>query len=177
MSCSRRTLLRGCAAALLPLLIPAHANAIGAAAVGSSYRFDNAEVMVHKFLELHFAGSREFSGAGLENKRRFLTPRFRSTLYKFLTERARAREQSSSPPMVLDPFTSSMGATDYSVGKAKVRSERAWVPVTFTDGTNRWTTTYLLRSDQERGDDRWRLDDIEDVRGMLLSKVLKEDKP
>jgi hypothetical protein len=55
--------------------------------------------------------------------------------------------------------------------------EKAWVPITFTDGRNSWTVTYLLRNDQERGDDRWRLDDIEDVRGMLLSKVLRDNRP
>ena len=78
--------------------------------------------------------------------------------------------------MVVDPFTGSQGATDYSVGDAKVRAEKAWVPVTFSDGRNSWTITYLMRSDQERNDDDWRIDDIEDVRGMLLSKVLKEQK-
>ena len=75
--------------------------------------------------------------------------------------------------MVTDPFTGSQGATDYTVGKAKVRSEKAWVPVNFTDGRNSWTITYLMRNDQERNDDDWRIDDIQDVRGMLLSVVLK----
>ena len=159
-----------CALTLAAACIPASVSA------GAVSRFDNAEVFVHNFLKLHFAGSREFSGTGLEKKARFLTPRFRSTMYKFLTDRAKSRSEAQSAPMVADPFTSSMGVTDYSVGKAKVRSEKAWVPVTFTDGTNRWTTTYILRNDQERGDDRWRLDDIEDVRGMLLSKILKEYK-
>ena len=170
MNHDRRQFLTACCAfSLLMVCMPVSAE-------GSAPRFDNAEVMVHNFLKLHFAGSREFSGAGIEKKARFLTPRFRSTMYKFLTERAKSRTEAQSAPMVADPFTSSMAVTDYSVGKAKVRSEKAWVPVTFTDGTNTWTTTYILRNDQERGDDRWRLDDIEDVRGMLLSKIMKEYK-
>jgi hypothetical protein len=182
-----------CTAALvsvpLALLLPpaAHENDHPATAPAAAFgvpattaehaRRDYAEGMVREFLVLHFAGSREFSATGMEKKTRYLTPRFRSAIYKFLTARARSRSESSSPPMVSDPFTGSMRATDYSIGKARVRSEKASVPVTFTDGTNRWTVTYLLRNDQERGDDRWRLDDIEDVRGMLLSRILREYKP
>ncbi|HYW31590.1 MAG TPA: hypothetical protein VE869_08795, partial [Gemmatimonas sp.] len=60
------------------------------------------------------------------------------------------------------------------VGDAKTRGEKAWVPVTCTDGTHTWTITYIMRDDQERGDDRWRIDDIQDVRGMLLSETLRE---
>jgi hypothetical protein len=53
-----------------------------------------------------------------------------------------------------------------------VRAEKAWVPVRFSDGTDRWSITYLLRNDQERNDDRWRIDDIEDRRGMRLTEAL-----
>ncbi len=46
--------------------------------------------------------------------------------------------------------------------------------MTFSDGERSWTITYLLRNDQERNDDRWRMDDIQDVRGMLLTDVLRK---
>src|SRR5690348_6025614 len=95
MNQERRRFLRACcmgAALVLPALPSVAESAIS--------RFDNAEVMVHNFLRLHFGGAREFNATGLESKRRFLTPRFRSTLYRFLTERARSRSPTSSPPMV-----------------------------------------------------------------------------
>lgn len=131
---------------------------------------DFVERPVREFLKLHFAGSRSFSPSGLDKKKNLLTRRFRSGIFAFFS---RAMKSDSAPPLVMDPFTGSMGATDYSFGKPRVRGEKAWVPVNFTDGTNRWTITFLLRNDQERGDDRWRIDDIQDVRGMLLSDVLK----
>lgn len=81
-----------------------------------------------------------------------------------------------SLPMVVDCSSGSQGATDYCVGEAKVRSQKAWVPVRFSDGRNSWTITYLMRNDQERHDDHWRIDDIQDARGMLLTNVLKEQK-
>ena len=130
--------------------------------------------MVINFLKRHLAGTRGFNATSVEEKSRFLTLRLRSNIYGFLTSVAKSRREV---PMVSDPFTGSMGATSYTTGKARVRSEKAWVPVTFTDGTNSWTVTYMLRNDQERGDDRWRLDDIEDVHGMLLSKILRDYRP
>ncbi len=133
-------------------------------------RIDYAERPVREFLKLHFAGSRSFSASGLDKKERLLTRRFRSGLYKFF---GRGGASGDGPPLVIDPFTGSQGAASYTLGKPRVRGERASVPVNFTDGTNSWTITYLLRNDQERNDDRWRIDDIQDVRGMLLSEVLK----
>jgi hypothetical protein len=134
-------------------------------------RIDYAERPVREFLKMHFAGSRTFSARGMDNKERFLTRRFRLGLYKYF---GRAAKSDKAPPMVTDPFTGSQGAATFAVGDAKVRSEKAWVPVAFSDGQINWTITYLLRNDQERNDDRWRIDDIQDVRGMLLSEVLKK---
>lgn len=134
-------------------------------------RIDYAERPVREFLKMHFAGSRSFSHGGLDKKERFLTRRFRLGLYKFF---GRDAKSNTAPPLVVDPFTGSQGATTFSVGDAKVRSEKAWVPVRFSDGTNEWTITYVLRNDQERNDERWRIDDIQDRRGMLLSDVLKK---
>lgn len=153
----------------LALLAPPHVPAMRITHV-SEARIDYPERPVREFLKLHFAGSRTFNAAGMDGKQRFLTRRFRSALYKFFGSRT---QSSDAVPMVTDPFTGSEGATTYSLGKPKVRGERAWMPVNFSDGTNTWTITYLLRSDQERNDDRWRIDDIQDVRGMLLSEVLK----
>jgi hypothetical protein len=140
------------------------------AAALSIVRRDYPERPVREFLTRHFAGSRSFSATGLDGKERWLTRRFRSALFKYF---ARRRDDKNGPPMVIDPFTGSMGAREYQIGDAKVRAEKAWVPVTCTDGANTWTITYLMRNDQERGDDRWRIDDIQDVRGMLLSEVLR----
>lgn len=141
-----------------------------AAAVGAPH-FDYPEGVVRDFLKLHFAGTRAFNASGLDNKKRLLTRRFRNGIFKFFDARAKAE---TALPLVVDPFTGSMGAREFSVGDAKVRAEKAWVPVQFTDGTNDWTVTYLMRNDQERNDDRWRIDDIEDRRGMLLSSVLRK---
>lgn len=134
-------------------------------------RIDYAERPVREFLKLHFAGSRSFSPSGLDKKENLFTRRFRLGLYKFFQH---VNKADKAPPMVTDPFTGSQGANNYSIGKAKVRSEKAWVPVSFSDGNNEWTITYLLRNDQERNDERWRIDDIQDVRGMLLLEVLKK---
>ncbi len=153
----------------LVALVPHPASAVHAAHAGES-RVDYAERPVREFLKLHFAGTRKFSPLGLDKKERLFTRRFRQKLYKFFE---RVAQSDTSPPMVIDPFTGSQGATTFRVGDAKVRSEKAWVPVNFSDGTNDWTITYLLRNDQERNDDRWRIDDIQDVRGMLLTDALK----
>ena len=153
----------------LTLLAPQHAPAMRTTHAGET-RIDYPERPVREFLKLHFAGARTFNATGMDGKERFLTRRFRSGLYKFFGNRT---QSSDAVPMVTDPFTGSQGATTYSLGKPKVRGERAWMPVNFTDGTSTWTITYLLRSDQERNDDRWRIDDIQDVRGMLLSEVVK----
>lgn len=168
MQLDRRCFLKFCWAGL----------ALGAVAPNTSAamlrtRFDYPEHAVREFLKMHFASARAFTARGLDKKERRFTHRFRQGLYKFFEKRAKS---ATTLPMVVDPFTGSQGATDYTVGKAKVRSEKAWVPVNFTDGRNSWTITYLMRNDQERNDDDWRIDDIEDVRGMLLSKVLKELK-
>jgi hypothetical protein len=158
----RRWLLHSTYGVLLAVLAPASTRADAR---------DYAERPVREFLKLHFAGSREFSASGLDKKERLLTRRFRSGLYKYFE---RARASTSKLPLVVDPFTGSQGAADYSLGDAKVRGEKAWVPVTFSDGERSWTITYLLRDDQERNDDRWRIDDIEDRRGMRLSEVLRQ---
>ncbi|MHB1327187.1 MAG: YqhG/Tai3 family protein [Gemmatimonadales bacterium] len=134
-------------------------------------RLDYAERPVREFLKLHFAGSREFTARGLDRKERFLTRRFRSGLYRFF---GRTVGTDSAPPLVTDPFTGSQGATTFAVGDARVRVEKARVPVQFSDGENEWTLTYLLRNDLERNDERWYIDDIEDRRGMLLSRVLRK---
>ncbi|MBC7898327.1 MAG: DUF3828 domain-containing protein [Cytophagaceae bacterium] len=130
---------------------------------------DYPEGVVRDFLKMHFAGSRAFTARGLDKKERLFTRRFRTGLYKFF-EKQRGND---SLPLVVDPFTGSQGATDFTVGDARVRSEKAWVPVQFTDGSRQWTVTYLLRNDQERNDDRWKIDDIEDRTGLLLSKALQ----
>ena len=168
MTHDRRHFLAVCLiGALYPLASPR-------AAAESVPRYDNAELMVSNFLKRHFAGTRGLNGTSVDDKFRFFTRRLRTNILGFLTAVSKSGREV---PIVSDPFTGSMGATSYAIGKARVRSEKAWVPVTFTDGTNSWTVTYLLRNDQERGDDRWRLDDIEDVRGMLLSKVLRDNRP
>lgn len=166
----RRALALCCTTLFAALFLPPTASAMRESAVRVTL-IDYAERPVREFLKMHFAGSRSFSPSGLDKKERLLTRRFRLGLYKFFQ---RSEKSTSSPPMVIDPFTGSQGATTFSVGDAKVRSEKAWVPVKFSDGTNEWTITYLLRNDQERNDERWRIDDIQDRRGMLLSEVLKK---
>ena len=161
----RRWLTLCCATLCLVALAPGSMPAMRAT------RIDYAERPVREFLKMHFAGSRSFSFSGLDRKERLFTRRFRLGLYKFFQ---RVAGSDTSPPLVIDPFTGSQGATTFSVGKAKVRSEKAWVPVQFSDGANEWTITYLLRNDQERNDERWRIDDIQDRRGMLLTEVLKK---
>lgn len=168
MQLERRRFLQLCCAGLtLSITAPDASEAMGAV------RFDYPEHEVREFLKLHFASSRAFDARGLDKKERLFTRRFRDALYKYFDKRSKAQ---SPLPMVTDPFTGSQGAADYTVGNAKIRSEKAWVPVNFTDGRNNWTITYLMRNDQERNDDDWRIDDIQDVRGMLLTAVLKAQK-
>lgn len=139
--------------------------------VRASEAIDYPERPVREFLKLHFAGSRAFTASGMDGKERFLSRRFRRTLFDFFKRNL----QAASPlTMVTDPFTGSQGARDYTVGDGKVRGERVWVPVQFSDGSNSWTITYLMRNDQERNDERWRIHDIQDRRGMLLSEALEK---
>lgn len=126
---------------------------------------------VREFLKIHFASSRAFTPRGLDQKERLLTRRFRRGIYSYFE---RIAKTDSAPPLVLDPFTGSQEATTYTIGDARVRVEKAWVPVRFSDGVNEWTLTYLLRNDLERNSERWYIDDIEDRRGMLLSQVLRK---
>lgn len=168
MPFDRRQFVKCCMGALaFSIIAPSDAEAF------RGRKFDYPEHEVREFLKMHFEGSRAFTARGLDKKERLFTRRFRQGLYKYFEK---ASKVSTTTPMVMDPFTGSQGATDYTVGDAKVRSEKAWVPVNFTDGRNKWTITYLMRNDQERNDDRWRIDDIQDVRGMLLSEVLKKLK-
>lgn len=132
---------------------------------------ESPERAVRDFLKMHFASTREFTARGLDRKERLFTRRFRKSLYKYFDK---VRESDAKSPLVNDPFTGSQRATSYSVGDAKVRVEKAWVPVGFTDGSNNWTVTYLMRNDQERNDERWRLDDIQDRTGLLLTAALKK---
>lgn len=171
MSLERRHMLAMCGRTLLlAVLAPRDARALAPSLLGGP-RIDYAERPVREFLTLHFAGSRAFTARSMDNRERLLTRRFRLGLYKYFE---RAAKSDMSAPMVIDPFTGSQGASSFVVGDAKVRSEKAWAPVTFREGQREWTITYLLRNDQERNDDRWRIDDIQDVRGMLLSEVLKK---
>ncbi|GEM_PF-2096853 len=163
---ARRRWLMLCAASLCLSALPS--SSVPAL---HATRIDYAERPVREFLKLHFAASRSFSPLGLDRKERLFTRRFRTGLYKFFE---RVAKSNASPPLVIDPFTGSQGATTFVLGKPKVRGEKAWVPVTFTDNTNEWTITYILRNDQERNDERWRIDDIQDRRGMLLTDVLKK---
>ncbi len=163
---SRRRLLSLCIAGLVfgvffPIGPPVFATT----------RIDYPERPVREFLKLHFASSRVFSARGLDRKERFLTRRFRRGMYSFFE---RVRKDGSGMPLVADPFTGSQGATTYTVGDVRVRSEKAWVTVQFSDGADTWIMTYLLRNDLERKDDRWYIDDIQDRRGMLLSAVLRK---
>lgn len=163
---NRRCVLAQCgASALLALLAPL---SIGAA---NAPLFDYPEHTVREFLKIHFAGLRTFNTAGIDKKDRLLTRRFRERIYKFFDK---VRKSESSVPLVIDPFTGSQGATSYTVGNAKVRSEKAWVPANFSDGQSQWTITYLMRNDQENHDSSWRIDDIQDRRGMLLTDVMRK---
>lgn len=141
------------------------------AAAERARRVDYPEHPVREFLKIHFAGSRTFNARSLDKKERYMTRRFRQTIYKFLE---RSSKSESSLPLVVDPFTGSQGATDYTVGEAKIRTPKAWVPVNLSDGRNTWSITYILRNDQERNDDDWRIDDIEDRTGMSLAALLKK---
>lgn len=170
MSLTRRQWIEISAQSFCAFAILALGARPATALVAHAPPIDYPERPVREFLKIHFEGSRKFSPSGLDGKERLLTRRFRQKLYKFFERSAKSKD---APPMVNDPFTGSQGATSFSVGDGKVRVEKAWVPVTFTDGRNQWTITYLLRNDQERNDERWRIDDIQDVRGMLLSEVLK----
>lgn len=166
MSINRRQFLERCgisvvAATAAPVLL----------AAGPASAFDYPERPVRAFLKIHFAASRTFSPRGMDKKERYLTRRFRQSIYKFFE---RSSKSESTLPLVVDPFTGSQGANEYTVGDAKVRAEKAWVPVTFTDGRNTWSITYVMRNDQERNDDDWRIDDIEDRRGMSLMDLLKK---
>lgn len=170
----RRQFLKQCGTGfLLAAITPAMALSLNVppSALPDAPRIDYPEHAVREFLKIHFAGSRAFSARGLDKKERYLTRRFRQTMYKFFE---RSVKSGSSLPLVTDPFTGSQGANDYTVGDAKVRSEKAWVPVRLTDGRSTWTITYLMRNDQERNDDDWRIDDIEDVRGMSFTALLKK---
>jgi hypothetical protein len=164
-SASRRRWILDTAAVLGPaLFLP------GAALASLRFNyFDYPERPVREFLTLHFAGSRAFTARGMDGKERFLSRKFRRAIFAFF-ERGIASD--SSLRMVTDPFTGSQGAADYLIGDARVRAEKAWVPVRMSDGSSSWTLTYHLRNDQERNDERWRIHDVEDRRGMLLTDAL-----
>jgi hypothetical protein len=159
--CTRRAFLDRCIIGVAVLL--------SSPRVARATPIDYPERPVREFLAVHFQGTRAFTASGMTGKERFLSRRLRRTLFNFFE---RAMKTDSPLSMVNDPFTGSQGARHYVVGDGKVRSEKAWVPVRFSDGTDSWSITYLLRNDQERNDERWRIHDIEDRRGMLLTEAL-----
>lgn len=169
MILDRRQFLSACGLTLLGGLV----STPDALALDALRIIDYPERPVREFLKAHYAGTRAFTARGMDNKERYLTRRFRQGLFKFFE---RQMKSDGKIRTLVDPFTGSPGAADYAVGDGKVRVEKAWVPVNFNDGRNSWTTTYVMRNDQERNDDTWRIDDIQDVRGMLLSDVLKKLK-
>jgi hypothetical protein len=142
-----------------------------ATTVASTVPIDYPEHTVREFLKLHFAGSRAFTPSGLDKKERLLTRRFRLAIHRFFEKSVKS---GSALPLVTDPFSGSQGATTWAVGDAKVRAEKAWVTVNCSDGSIEWTLVYLMRNDQERNDERWRIDDIQDRRGMMLSALLRQ---
>ncbi|MFT3665474.1 hypothetical protein [Piscinibacter sp.] len=124
------------------------------------------QATVQRLLEAHFAGNVAYTEAGLQRGAGWLTPALLAGLQAELTRAAQADE----PPEINgDPFTDTQEApARFAVGAARLRGERARVPVRFADGGRSHTLHYeLLRTPEG-----WRVDDITDRRGIRLRALL-----
>jgi len=91
--------------------------------------------VVQSFFQYHFANDKNFTGANIKRRRRWLTPELYTLL---LREYHREEVESAKRPdevvfMDGDPFTNSQEHPDsFFVGRAIVNGDQATVPVTFS---------------------------------------------
>lgn len=94
-----------------------------------------AAEVVQSFFQYHFANDKNFTGANIKRRRRWLTPELYTLL---LREYHREEVESKKHPeevvfMEGDPFTNTQEYPDsFFVGRAVVNGNQATVPVTFS---------------------------------------------
>ncbi|MEO8010400.1 MAG: hypothetical protein ABI650_02020, partial [Dokdonella sp.] len=126
----------------------------------------SAEGRVQRFLENHFDGDMTFSAEGVKSHRQWLSTRLGATLREYF---ARPQVDDEVPVINGDPFTDSQSyPTRFTVGKARSSSDRAEVPVRFSDGYRHRTVVYALR----RAGATWELDDLVFEGGETLSMLI-----
>lgn len=124
------------------------------------------EGRVQSLLERHFAGTMAFDPATVAAKRPWLSAALQQRVAAYF---AKPRRRDQVPPINGDPFTDTQETpTRFAVQAASVEGERARVPVRFADAFSQRGVTYLL----VREGGRWRVDDLADSRGTLLSRHL-----
>ncbi|HKP72057.1 MAG TPA: DUF3828 domain-containing protein [Pyrinomonadaceae bacterium] len=95
----------------------------------------DAARVVQSFFDYHFAHDKNFTGANIKRRRRWLTPELYTLL---LREYHREEVESAKHPdevvfMEGDPFTNTQEFPDsFSVGRAVVNGNKATVPVIFS---------------------------------------------
>lgn len=135
----------------------------GARAGGAS-----AAGLVQTLLERHFGGDRSFSAAAAEARAALQSKALNRLFTAYLTK---PRPRDEVPPIDGDPYADSQEyPTRFAVGKARLRRDRARVPVRFADAWSRRVITFELK----REDGSWRLDDLDYGSGARLSALLRQ---
>ncbi|MBX3636561.1 MAG: hypothetical protein KF683_14410 [Rubrivivax sp.] len=129
--------------------------------------------VVQRLLERHFdaghgGAARGFLPAALADLRPFTTGALQAAAAAWFALPASPDE---APEIDGDPFTDSQEPVlHFAVGTARVRGDRAEVPVRMADEARRWTLHYRL----VRGKSGWRVDDVLQRDGTALRRLLQE---
>ncbi|MBX3638868.1 MAG: hypothetical protein KF683_26125 [Rubrivivax sp.] len=129
--------------------------------------------VVQRLLERHFdaahgGAARGFLPAAMADLRSFTTGALQAAAAAWF---ALPSSPDEAPEIDGDPFTDSQEPVlHFAVGKARVRGERAEVPVRMADEARRWTLQYRL----VRGTSGWRVDDVLQRDGTPLRRLLRE---
>ena len=120
----------------------------------SPTRIETPKAVVQQLLMVHFAGDMAFTKASTTAKRAYLADSLNARIARYL---AQPSTSNKVPAIDGDPFTGTQEyPTRFSVGDAVVTTDRASVPVRFTQGTHKSRVTYELR----RQHNMWRVVDV-----------------
>ena len=134
---------------------------------GTSAPADSPEGRIQQFLEVHFNGEMGFTAERTKAYRNWFSKSLESAIVTYL---AKPIVEDEVPAINGDPFTDSQSyPTRFSVGKAKISSHLAEVPIRFSDASSQREITYLLL----RLDGKWQLDDVRFEDGETLTKLMQ----
>jgi len=127
-----------------------------------------AQTQAQACMQAHFAGDMGFTPATVARKAACLSPGLQQDIAAYF---ARPAAPDEVPAIDGDPFTNSQEyPRRFRVGPARLRGERAEVPVTLSGHGRHERLTLLLRRDPAGA---WRIDDLRYADGSALRALLR----